>query len=190
MTISAEFWTSNLPDVVGAYLVRPAGETQAFVVEVADTPDGLMVNMQGSPSAREFDDGWLYVFELDSEEFEWQGPLLPAEAMAAELEAVQAITQSIASGQCWITDQCEGESESAGPISSALEEAAGRLNEESQDNLKLLVKMASQLLHLRQTVAALQDSKPGFNEAQWNAVADAMAKSDSATKDAEAILSK
>jgi hypothetical protein len=189
MTISAEFWTSNLPDVIGAYLVRRVGETQAFVTEVAETPDGLMVNLDGSPSAREFEDGWMYVFELDSEEFEWQGPLLPAEAMAADLEAVQAITQSIASGQCWTTDQCEGESESAGPISSALEEAAGRLNEENQDNLKLLIKMASQLLQLRQTVAALQDSKPGFNEAQWNAVALAMMNSDSGMKDIETILS-
>jgi hypothetical protein len=188
MTIFADFWTTNLPGAPGAYSARCIGSTQFFVVQVVETPDGLMVNISGSPLACDIEDGWQYIAEMNNEEFEWQGPLLPAESMAAELEAVQLITASIASGQCWTTEHAE--SEAAGPISSALEEAAGRLNEENQDNLKLLVKMASQLLHLRQTVAALQDSKPGFNEQQWNAVADAMAKSDSAMKDAEAILSK
>ena len=186
MTISADFWTTNLPDVAGAYFVRAVGQTQGFVAEVAETPDGLMVNMDGSPSARVFDHGWLYVVELDSEEFEWQGPLLPADDMAAELVAVQVITASIAAHQCWTTKHAE--SEAAGPISSALEDAAGRLNEENQNYLKLLVKMASQLLHLRTTVAALQASKPGFNCQQWDDVQDAMTGSDSALSIDEKIL--
>ncbi len=188
MTILADFWTTNLPDVAGAYFARPLGETQAFAVEVAETPDGLMVNLNGSPSARDFEDGWLYVVEMDSAEFEWQGPLSPAGDMTAELEAVQAITASIASGQCWTAEH--GDSEAVGPISSALEEAAGRHNEESEENLKLLIKTASQLLALRAAVAALQAANPDVNGQEWDAVQVSMSRSDSATALAETILSK
>lgn len=186
MTTPATSWTTDLPGVPGAYNVRPAGETQAFVVEVAEEADGLMVNIQGSPIARDFSDGWLYICEMNNEEFEWQGPLLPADEMAAELIAVQAITASIASGNCWSAEH--GDSEAVGPISSALEEAAGKLNENHEETLKLLIKSASQLLALRSAVKALQESKPGFNEQQWNSVQDAMTNSDSAMALAETIL--
>jgi hypothetical protein len=188
MTIFADFWTTNLPCVAGAYYARCIGSNQFFVVQVVETPEDLMVNISGSPLACDVAEGWQYICEMNNEEFEWQGPLFPAGDMTAELVAIQAITASIDSRQCWTAEH--GDSEAVGPISSALEEAAGRLNEEHEDNLTLLIKTARQLLALRATVAALQDSKPGFNEAQWNAVADAMAKSDSATTLAETILSK
>lgn len=186
MTAPATSWTNNLPSVPGAYFVRPAGEAQAFVVEVAEESDGLMVNLQGSPMARDASEGWLYICEMNNEEFEWQGPLLPADAMAAELVAVQMITASIASGNCW--SAVRGDSEAVGPISSALEEAAGKLNETHEGAHKLLIKSASQLLALRSAVSALQASKPVFNEQQWNAVQEAMTNSDSAMALAETIL--
>lgn len=188
MTIFADFWTTNLPGVPGAYYARCIGSTQFFVVQVVETPDGLMVNISGSPLACNIEDGWQYIAEMNNEEFEWQGPLFPAGDMTAELVAVQAITASITSGQCWTAEH--GDSEAVGPISSALEEAAGRLNEESQENLTLLIKTASHLLALRVAVAALQASKPGFNGQQWDDVQDAMSRSDSATALAETILAK
>lgn len=188
MTAPATSWTTNLPGVPGAYFARPAGETQAFVVEVAETPDGLMANISGSPMGRDFEDGWQYICEMNNDEFEWQGPLLPADEMAAELVAVQAITASNAAGQCWSEEH--GDSEAVGPISSALENAASKLCESNEENLDLLIKSASQLLALRSAVSALQASKPGFNEQQWNAVQDAMTNSDSAMALAETILAK
>lgn len=188
MTAPATSWTNNLPSVPGAYFFRPAGTTQAFVVEVAEVSDELMVNIHGSPTERDFENDWRYVCEMKNEEFEWQGPLLPADEMAAELLAVQAITASIAAGQCWSEEH--GDSEAGGPISSALENAASKLCESNEENLELLIKSASQLLALRSAVKALQESKPGFNEQQWNAVQDAMTNSDSAMALAETILAQ
>lgn len=188
MTAPATSWTTNLPGVPGAYFARSLGETQSFVVEVADTPDGLMVNIQGSPMAREFEDGWLYICEMNNDEFEWQGPLLPADEMAAELVAVQVITESIATGQCWSEEH--GDSEAVGPISLALENAASRLCERNEENTKLLIKSASQLLALRSAVSALQASKTDLNEHQWKSVQEAMTNSDSVMALAETILAQ